>query len=283
MKIKCDWCDQWINDYDQTCPNCGGVNQHYTRQSNDVPKTIEELKAWAAEKKLPLSEMRTFIGEDYRGAKAFGIYKDEKTGKFIVYKNKSDGSRTVRYEGTDEAYAVNELYMKMKERVTEQKAHPGTPSAPQRSNTPNTGGKSSKNKFSVGKILFWTFCLMCIVPALGTMLFAFFQDTNTPNRGYYDYNGSYYYYGDDWYEWSGDSWIEAPHSSWMDNSYSDYFDSYGYDDGEDYDDFADSPYSYSTDNDTSWDNGNDWDDSWDNDWGNDDSWNDSWDDWDSDW
>ena len=30
---------------------------------------------------LPLEEMRTFIGEDYKGAKAFGIYKDE-TGAY---------------------------------------------------------------------------------------------------------------------------------------------------------------------------------------------------------
>ena len=190
MKIKCDWCEQWINDYDQTCPNCGGVNQHYTRQANGVPKTIEELKAWAAEKKLPLSEMRTFIGEDYRGAKAFGIYKDEETGKFIVYKNKADGTRAVRYEGTDEAYAVSELYMKMKERVAEQKAHQSTSSAPKRSNTPNTGGKYPKKKSSIGKTLFWLFCFMCIAPAVGTMILAFVLDSNTPGRGYYDYNGT---------------------------------------------------------------------------------------------
>ena len=72
---------------------------------------------------LPLEEMRTFIGEDYKGAKAFGIYKDETDGTFVVYKNKEDGTRAVRYKGSDEAYAVNELYQKMKERVAVQKAH----------------------------------------------------------------------------------------------------------------------------------------------------------------
>ena len=72
---------------------------------------------------LPLEEMRTFIGEDYKGAKAFGIYKDETDGTFVVYKNKEDGTRAVRYKGSDEAYAVNELYQKMKERVATQKAH----------------------------------------------------------------------------------------------------------------------------------------------------------------
>ena len=292
MKIKCDWCGQWINDFDQTCPNCGGVNQHYTRQANDVPKTIEELKAWAAEKKLPLGEMRTFIGEDYRGARAFGIYKDEKTGKFIVYKNKADGSRAVRYEGTDEAYAVNELYMKMKERVAEQKANQGTPSAPKRSNMADTAGKKRRKKTSLGKFLFWLFCFVCIAPAFCTMVVTFFHfRADTPDRGYYNYNGTpYYYYGNDWYEWSDDSWIEAPYSSWMDHDYADYYDTYSYDNGAEYDDFADSPYYYvidSSDDDTDWDDGDDWNDSWndswDDNWDYDDSWNDSWDDWDSDW
>ena len=88
MKIKCDWCGSWINDFDQVCPNCGGVNNNYNRHANGVPQTIEELKAWAKEMNLPLEEMRTFIGEDYKGAKAFGIYKDETDGTFVVYKNK---------------------------------------------------------------------------------------------------------------------------------------------------------------------------------------------------
>lgn len=123
MKIKCDWCGSWINDFDQVCPNCGGVNNNYNRHANGVPQTIEELKAWAKEMNLPLEEMRTFIGEDYKGAKAFGIYKDETDGTFVVYKNKEDGIRAVRYKGSDEAYAVNELYQKMKERVAVQKAH----------------------------------------------------------------------------------------------------------------------------------------------------------------
>ncbi len=99
MKIKCDWCGSWINDFDQVCPNCGGVNNNYNRHANGVPQTIEELKAWAKEMNLPLQDMRTFIGEDYKGAKAFGIYKDETDGTFVVYKNKEDGTRAVRYKG----------------------------------------------------------------------------------------------------------------------------------------------------------------------------------------
>ena len=84
MKIKCEWCDNWINDYDKVCPNCGGVNDKYVRQANGIPKTIEELKEWAKQMKLPLDQMNTHIGEDYKGPKAFGIYKDPKDGTFVV-------------------------------------------------------------------------------------------------------------------------------------------------------------------------------------------------------
>lgn len=148
MKIKCDWCGSWINDFDQVCPNCGGVNNNYNRHANGVPQTIEELKAWAKEMNLPLEEMRTFIGEDYKGAKAFGIYKDETDGTFVVYKNKEDGTRAVRYKGSDEAYAVNELYQKMKERVAVQKAHQQPKAA-----KPVSGPTASAQQKQYGKSL----------------------------------------------------------------------------------------------------------------------------------
>lgn len=78
-----------------------------------MPKTIEELKQWAEQSHVPLDKMRVYIGEDNRSPKCIGIYKtgDEVT----VYKNKSDGTRAVRYQGTDEAYAVYEVCLKIKE------------------------------------------------------------------------------------------------------------------------------------------------------------------------
>lgn len=53
--------------------------------------------------------------------KAFGIYQDG--DQFIVYKNKANGERAIRYQGTDEAYAVNELYLKLKSEILNQKAN----------------------------------------------------------------------------------------------------------------------------------------------------------------
>ena len=70
MKVKCDYCGSFIEDTDETCPNCGAVNSHLMRSADGVPKTIEELKAFAKAKNLPLEEMRFFIGIDYKEPKA---------------------------------------------------------------------------------------------------------------------------------------------------------------------------------------------------------------------
>ncbi len=280
MKIKCDWCGSWINDFDQVCPNCGGVNNNYNRHANGVPQTIEELKVWAKEMNLPLEEMRTFIGEDYTGAKAFGIYKDETDGTFVVYKNKEDGTRAVRYKGSDEAYAVNELYQKMKERVAVQKAHQQPKVA-----KPASGASVSAQQRQSGKNLskaLFPICLITIVAIIIlSVVFALIGESG-PDTGYYTYGDrSYYYYGD-WYEWENDSWQYAPYESWMDSDYESYYDSYSYDSGADYEDFEDSPYytpyDDSSDDDDSWD-----DDSWDSGWDSGDSWDSGYDDWGSDW
>ena len=280
MKIKCDWCGSWINDFDQVCPNCGGVNNNYNRHANGVPQTIEELKVWAKEMNLPLEEMRTCIGEDYKGAKAFGIYKDETDGTFVVYKNKEDGTRAVRYKGSDEAYAVNELYQKMKERVAVQKAHQ-QPKAAKPAPGASAAAQQRQSEKNLSKALF-PICLITIVAIIIlSVVFALIGESG-PDTGYYTYGGrSYYYYGD-WYEWENDSWQYAPYESWMDSDYESYYDSYSYDSGADYEDFEDSSYytpsDDSSDDDDSWD-----DDSWDSGWDSDDSWDSGYDDWGSDW
>ena len=117
MKVVCDYCDCYIEATDEKCPNCGAPNTHFVRTASDTPKTIEQLKDFCIRKNLPLEKMHVHIGENYNQPKAFGIYKDPATGHFIVYKNKGDGTRSIRYEGTDEAYAVNEIYMKIKDLI----------------------------------------------------------------------------------------------------------------------------------------------------------------------
>ena len=110
MKTFCDYCGSVIDDTIEKCPNCGAVNVHMQRSADQIPKTIEELQAFAQAQGIPLEKMRFFIGIDYKEPKAFGIYKESASGNCVVYKNKADGTRAIRYRGTDEAYAVNEIY-----------------------------------------------------------------------------------------------------------------------------------------------------------------------------
>ena len=84
------------------------VNIYYDPEV-DIPGSIEELKLWYEYQNLPpQSVTRFFIGENYTQPKAFGIYQEGEN--FIVYKNKADGSRAIRYNGKNESYAVNELF-----------------------------------------------------------------------------------------------------------------------------------------------------------------------------
>ena len=119
-KIKCEFCGHYINDYEDRCASCGAPNNNLKRTVSDTPRTISELQSWYRARKLPPEEVtRFFIGKNITEPRAFGIY--EENGVFTVYKNKSDGSRAVRYQGEDEAYAVNELYMRLKEEILQQK------------------------------------------------------------------------------------------------------------------------------------------------------------------
>ena len=111
MKIRCQYCNAYIDDTNTICPTCGAPNPGVVRTVSTQPLTIEQLQSWYAEHHLPPYEVtRFFIGVDCREARAFGIYREG--SNFVVYKNKSDGSRAIRYKGTDEAYAVNEIFQR---------------------------------------------------------------------------------------------------------------------------------------------------------------------------
>ena len=110
MRIKCDYCGSVFEDTLDRCPSCGAANAKRI-VSDNKPRTIEELAQWYIDRNLPPAEVtRFFIGRNYTEPRAFGIYRNEQ-GEFVVYKNKDDGTRAIRYQGFDEAYAVNELWL----------------------------------------------------------------------------------------------------------------------------------------------------------------------------
>ena len=207
MKIKCEYCDSMFDDTLENCPACGAPNANVRRSTSDQPTTIGGLMAWYDSKGLPGPEVtRFFIGQDYRGPRAFGIYKDENSGKFIVYKNKADGSRAVRYEGTDEAFAVNELHTRLKQEILQQKAHNLNAQNYKSSFSRPSSGRRRKSS-SLLTALITLFCMFGIPAALFGIVTL---KTLPAAPGYYQYGDSLYYhydkdiwgyYSDDYNEW----------------------------------------------------------------------------------
>lgn len=264
MKVKCDYCGNYIKDTDAVCPSCGAPNDHMQRSASGVPKTIAELQNFCAAKKLPLAKMRFFLGQDYREPKAFGIYQDDE-GMFVVYKNKADGSRAIRYRGEDEAYAVNEIYQKLRSEVDLQRQRV------------NRSTASSRSRNSGGKSLVWIIFVILLVINLLLSVGSHIRSRNNHN-GYYQYNGSYYYnQNDTWYTYDDDyDWIPAVVDTELEENYSDYYSSSDYSSSYDVEDFSDSSYYVAPSYNSDWDDDDDWD------WGDSD-WDSGGTDWDSDW
>ena len=202
-KVKCEYCGNYIMDTDEVCPNCGAANAYHRRTASDTPRTIEELRDWYKARNLPPEEVtRFFVGKNIREPKAFGIYEED--GKFVVYKNKADGSRVIRYEGTDEAYAVNELYLRLKEEILNQKSH----NAAMRTGKKGSRGKS-KNFF--GRHRFLLLLLISFLPVsfvFGSYGMYAYKESLKPQeyRYYLDEDNTPYYHISSWssgrsYDW----------------------------------------------------------------------------------
>ncbi len=165
---KCEYCGGVILSSDKTCPTCGATNLHYVEDAPSVvltPHTIEELAEYCAERNMPLQRMRFFIGENYQKPKAFGIYQNG-AGEFVVYKNKSDGSRSIRYLGRDEEYAVQELYLKLLEECHKRNIWPDTPDGKPPKVT-KTAPPKGKQKSSKGWLFFLLLFFGLIVAYIG--------------------------------------------------------------------------------------------------------------------
>lgn len=276
MKIKCDFCDGMYEDTEQFCPGCGAVNPNMKNEANQgsganqVPQTIEELKAFCESKNLPLNDMRFFLGIDFKEPRAFGIFKDT-DGNYVVYKNKADGTRAERYRGSDEAFAVKEIYDKMKSEVDLRRNKHGSSGKP--ASATFNSGKKTKRKLG-DKISAPIICASIIAVIVGISIHV---SIKTPSRGYYKYNDTYYYCqsSNDWYYFDplDAVWlfVDSIDSELYDN-YSNYYENSYYSEGYGITDFSNTQY-YSepsnNDDNNDWDYGGNWDagdTDWDTDW-----------------
>lgn len=265
---KCPYCDGTVSSEDKVCPHCGASNENYvadTPRQIFLPKTIDELKEYCAERGMPLLRMRFFIGEDFKEPRAFGIYKDG--DRFVVYKNKADGSRAIRYQGPDEEYAVNEIFQKLLVECHNRGIYPdGKPA------DGATRSQSGTPKRSGPEWLKFIFPAVFIIIVLITI---FNNCRLHKNDGYYRFTNdpsvTWYHYGNDWY------YSDIGTSSWhtgdpgYGDSYTDYYagDDYSSDwgvtdfkDSTTWDSIQSDSSSSSSDYD-SWDSGGtDWDSDW---------------------
>ena len=217
--------------------------------NQETPRTIEELRAWYAARNLPPEEVtRFFIGKDIKEPRAFGIYRDG--DRFVVYKNKDDGSRAVRYHGPDEGYAVNELYLRLKQEIANQKGRNGEKRPVNR--------KKGRREMIIGLSIF-----------VAAVLVILLLDSFSPDEGYYNYHDRWYYYDDSsWYVYA-DDWIPYSVDGELKDNYEDYYEGETYSSAYDVPDFSLTDYYSTTDSDSSWDSADSWDSGstdWSSDW-----------------
>ena len=163
-----------------------------------IPKTIKELEQWTRDHYLPSSEeTRFFIGEKYKSIKAYGIYQDSKTGKYIVYHNKGNGERSIYYESDDEELAVSKIYYLMRERFVDKKS---------------IYNILHNDYFSIG-----LGCLIMLLLVVGVSLL-FVYGFSAPKRGYYYINEEeYYYVNNHWFVYEDNDWIKTKKPNYSGN------------------------------------------------------------------
>ncbi len=310
MKITCPYCGNLFDDGNKQCPHCLAPNDSHADAAAGPPNTIDELRAWYAERHLPPYETtRFFIGENVTMPRAFGIYREGE--RVVVYKNKDNGQRAVRYEGTDEGYAVSEFFSKLKDEILHQKQRNFHMSA--QLNGDKVTMEAGENRFEaipaaaapkrrglgcLSKIL-----IALVILILLGIIFDRCGGSSEPytQQGYYNYNGETYYFQENdqndnsgWYSYNNGGWniVQSLPDEFFSNS-DDYYSSDYYSYDPYYSDFADSNYyeepSWSPSS-SAWDDSSSsssWDDDSSSSWGSfwdDDSSSSSWDDssWDSD-
>ena len=273
MQRECRYCGCMTDGNSNTCPHCGAELTADANAPHGTPVTIEELKQWYKDHNLPPERItRFFIGKDIKEPKAIGIY--EENGVFIVYKNKASGERAVRYSGTDEAHAVNEIFTKLRSEIANQKSRNRNVSRIETQKRSKRKRRKSQNKEDrITDILAKAMAVLLFVGLLGGGIIVAIFD-RSPSRGYYRYDDREYYYQDSyWYYYDDTSNIWYPDNTGIGGIIGDNSDEYRIYDHQGQR-FEDSVYYDSSDDDSSDD---------DSFWDSDDSWDSDSMDWDSDW
>ncbi len=283
--------------------------------SKHTANSIQDILQLASQYGMPLERMRFFIGVNNTEPKCFGIYQDD-AGYWVVYKNKANGERAVRYRGRDEAEASQIIWDKIEEEIKKRKkekdwwqhqqdlandpeyAEEYERELENRVLKPRYGTRRNQPKNKMKTVMTSVFIIAMLASAAAG-LSGRIRHSSRPSSGYYTHDSELYYYQyPSWYIWdsyAGD-WDTYDYDAYYDNDWHDwnYDGRYYVYEGEDdnYYSFQNSDYfnSYSSSSSSSSDYDSDWSSDWDSSWDSDDDydydysdWDSSDTDWDSDW
>lgn len=232
MKVKCENCGLIYDASSEKCPECGEHIREQNMISDSVPDSLESLQKFVRDNNIDLKKLKLYINEDTKQIGAYGMIKDE-YGDFTFYRNRSDGTRSVRYKGNNEAFAVNEFYRILIAVRSEVDIKPedilNRPVLPE--------GKQSK--YPLRRVVIITAGILVVlgifIVFLSTLFSALHPDSKKVTPGYYTYFGKTYYHDSTgWYESAGnDQWVRAD----LDDSFLNHSDKYLNDDydGEQFD------------------------------------------------
>lgn len=270
-------------------------------------KSVADIQKVADDHNMDLQKMRFFLNENTSEPKAFGIYQQE-NGDWIVYKNKADGSRTVRYQGPSEEHAAKILFDKLESEIkTRQKDrdwwdhenrlvkdpdyarfyNEEIEHRNQNQDEGSSGSSPDNPKKKRRQTVLFGVTIALISVFFGVLSYSLSRLGRSPwetepREGYYTRDDStYYYYDDDWYYWDSYGWVLYYSTlDWEDYDYyteSEYLNGYESSEKatETFADYAQEHFAdYSEDNYDSYDWGESDNDYYDSDWSSD---------WDSDW
>ena len=103
-KVRCQYCDELIDDTSAFCPYCNAANKEHQRLLKDLPRNIVELSQWVKSQKLPeFSTLKFVVGSPSTRNNTYVCQKD--ANNFQIYYVGNDGNKQVKYRGSDEEYA----------------------------------------------------------------------------------------------------------------------------------------------------------------------------------
>ena len=113
-KVRCQYCDELIDDTSAFCPHCNAANKDHKRFLKDIPKDITSLSQWVKNQKLPENSTMSFIvGPPSSRKNSYVLNKD---GKNInIYYVDREGKKQMKYHGADEEYACGLFYQMVRD------------------------------------------------------------------------------------------------------------------------------------------------------------------------